>query len=192
MCQYEHLTDGKDSIWCRFFDSNILKTIEYREDIKYHCKYGYKYEISRLMACDLVNNLLITLKSIQTEQRNASKINIYFTHSSTMLTFFSVFGIGNSTSNFDFENIEVENKKRTYRISWMDPMNSNIAFVLYKCNGDDQTRNKKSFKLRVFHNENLIKLNGCTSIDCNLENFLDFYSQFISKCKSSQSVCQLK
>ena len=57
MCQYEYLMDGTNSVWCRFFDTDTLKLVEYREDIKYHCKFGYKYNLSRLMTCDLVSNL---------------------------------------------------------------------------------------------------------------------------------------
>ena len=41
----------------------MLKAIEFREDIKYNCKYAYKYEISRLMTCDLIGNLVENLKA---------------------------------------------------------------------------------------------------------------------------------
>ena len=47
-----------------------------------------------------------------------------------MLPFFAVMGIGNNTNNFNFDNIVVENKNRSYKITKLDPMNSNIAFVL--------------------------------------------------------------
>ena len=62
MCQYEFLMDSTNTIWCKFFDNDTLKLIEYREDIKYHCKYGYKYNLSREMTCDLVGNLIDNLK----------------------------------------------------------------------------------------------------------------------------------
>lgn len=65
MCQYEYLIDKTDSVWCKFFDKETLQLLEYREDIKYHCKYGYKHDISRLMTCDLVKNLLQSLKTYQ-------------------------------------------------------------------------------------------------------------------------------
>ena len=74
MCQYEYLVDGENSIWCKFFDEDILKLVEYKEDIKYHCKYGYKYNISRLMTCDLVKNLLDSLKAF----KNGYQINIFY------------------------------------------------------------------------------------------------------------------
>jgi hypothetical protein len=61
MCQYEYLIDGKNSVWCKFFDKSILQALEHREDIDYNCKYGYRYNISRDMTCDLIENLLDNL-----------------------------------------------------------------------------------------------------------------------------------
>lgn len=61
MCQSDYLIDRTNSVWCKLFDENSLKTLEYREDIKYNCKYGYKHQISQDMTCDLVNNLLENL-----------------------------------------------------------------------------------------------------------------------------------
>ena len=65
MCQYEYLIDGMKSIWCKFIDEEMLKLVEYREDLKYHCKYGYKFNISREMTCDLVSDLTKKLTNIQ-------------------------------------------------------------------------------------------------------------------------------
>lgn len=65
MCQYEFLMDSTESIWCKFFDEKMLKTIAYRQDIKYNCKYGYRFEINKLMTCDLVNNLVESLENFK-------------------------------------------------------------------------------------------------------------------------------
>ena len=62
MCQYEFLIDATNSIWCKFFDKATLKMLEYKEDIEYHCEYGYRHEINSLMTCDLVKNLRENLK----------------------------------------------------------------------------------------------------------------------------------
>lgn len=64
-CQYEYLVDGKDSVWCRFFDNSTLKIKEYEEDIQYYCDYGYKHDISRLMTCDLVDDLVNRLLAMR-------------------------------------------------------------------------------------------------------------------------------
>ena len=64
-CQYEYLINGTNSVWCKYFDKDLLKLLEYREDLKYNCKYSYKYELSRLMTCDLVSDLLTRLNNMQ-------------------------------------------------------------------------------------------------------------------------------
>ena len=105
-----------------------------------------------------------------------------------MLPFYAVMGIDKDSSNFNFNNITIENKNRKYRISSLDPMNSNIAFVLYEC----RKKNVMTFKLRVFQNENLIKTDGCSSSqDCNLDEFLEHFEKFKRTCGSTRSVCKL-
>ena len=80
-------------------------------------------------------------------------MNVFFSHSSGILPFLANFGIGKSEDNFNVTNILAENEARKYRISRLDPMNSNIVFVLFACKND--TNNQTSYKLRAFHNENL-------------------------------------
>jgi hypothetical protein len=65
MCQTEYLTNGTDSIWCKFFDSDILKLFEYRNDIENNCKYGYRHEIASSSTCDLFGDLVQSLESFK-------------------------------------------------------------------------------------------------------------------------------
>ena len=69
----------------------------------------------------------------------------------------------------------------------MDPMNSNIAFVLYEC------RKKKRVKylLKAFLNENQIKIDGCKSDICELDEFLSYYENFKTICVSTMNVCKI-
>lgn len=64
-CQYEFLIDSRRSIWCKFFDDEMIKFIEYGEDIKYNCKYGSRYDINIDMTCDLVRNLFDNLNEFK-------------------------------------------------------------------------------------------------------------------------------
>ena len=189
MCQYEYLIEGKDSIWCKLFDKETLKIMEYKEDIRYNCKYGYKHEISKSMTCDLVINLLDNLKTFkrgfETSNENEKKIQLLFSHSSTMLSFFHALGIGKDDKNFNFNNIFEENQNRKYKLSVMDPMNSNVAFILYKCSSSNQ------YAIRAFHNENLIKLEACRTVDCHFDEFISHFEKFTSQCSSSRKVCRV-
>ena len=184
-CQYEYLLNGTNSIWCKYFDKDLLKLLEYREDLKYNCKYSYKYELSRLMTCDLVSDLLKKLDEMQTN--DSKRAIIYFVDdSSTMLSFLASMGLNYAADSFNLDNIVDINENRAYKTSRMDPMNSNIAFVLYECPTAGSKR--KSHKIRAFHNEKLIKLNNCE--DCDLSDFRrQVESSLLQKCKNSRQVC---
>ncbi len=65
-------------------------------------------------------------------------------------------------------------------------MNSNIAFVLYNCK---QNKVMPEYTMRVFHNENLIKVDGCDSLNCKVKDFIKFFKKFIDKCGSTKKVC---
>lgn len=65
MCEYEYLMDSTESIWCRFFDEDMLKTFTYRTDVDYQCKYGYRFNITTQMTCDLVSNLVESLENFK-------------------------------------------------------------------------------------------------------------------------------
>ena len=105
-----------------------------------------------------------------------------------MLPFYAIMGIDKDPYNFNFSNITIENKNRKYRITQLDPMNSNIAFVLYEC----AINNVVKYKLRAFHNENLIKTEGCSSaLDCDLDEFLNHFVNFKTKCGSTRQVCKI-
>ncbi|CAF0730033.1 unnamed protein product [Brachionus calyciflorus] len=192
MCQYEYLIDKTISIWCKFFDLETIKLLEYKDDLKNNCKYGYKYEISRLMTCDLVKNLLESLKtfkrSYETNDDTLNKFTAYFTHSSTLMSFLSSMGIGKSEDNFDYENILSENINREFKTSSINPTSSNIGFLLFKC---DENSKKPNYLLRVFHNERLVKIDGCQSTDCNLNEFLNYLTFFTSTCKSTKESCKI-
>jgi multiple inositol-polyphosphate phosphatase/2,3-bisphosphoglycerate 3-phosphatase len=193
MCQYEYLIDKTDSVWCKFFDDNDLRLIEYREDIKYHCKYGYKYPLVTAMTCDLLDNLLDNLKNFTTITNTKKRVQLLFGHSSTMLPFYTLLGIARSKSDFNFADIAQENKSRLYRMSQLDPMNTNIAFVVYDCGGGGGVGGDKTkLRVRAFQNERLIKVDGCQSGEsCGLDEFLKFYQKIKANCGSTRSVCQV-
>jgi hypothetical protein len=64
-CQMEYIIDKTKSPWCKLVDNNVLKQFEFYEDITYHCKFGYKYTITKLMTCDLLKDLVDRLKDMK-------------------------------------------------------------------------------------------------------------------------------
>ncbi len=105
-----------------------------------------------------------------------------------MLPFYAVMGIAKDKNNFNFSNITIENKNRKYKVTMLDPMNSNIAFVVYECRNKDVVK----YKLKTFLNENLIKVDGCNSqYVCELDDFLNYFENFKIDCKSTIDVCKI-
>ncbi len=119
---------------------------------------------------------------------SSKRVQLLFTHSSTMLPAYTAFGIARDKDNFNFSNITIENKNRIYKVTQLDPMNSNIAILLYECRENDLV----SYKLRAFHNENLVKIDGCKSENiCELDEFLSYYENFKNSCVSTRNVCKI-
>lgn len=113
-----------------------------------------------------------------------------------MLPFLANFGIGKNATNFNTTDIVNENPNRSFRLSSLDPMNSNIAFVMYACPAANNQTNSVNdttinYKIKAFHNENLIKLEACKTTECSLEEIQAYLKTLISKCVSSEQVCSL-
>jgi hypothetical protein len=140
---------------------------------------------------------LFIIESFESNDQNVSKINILFSHTSGLLPFYANMGIGKDVNNFNYTNIEIENRNRSYRVSQMDPMNTNMAFVLYNCennnNNNNDTANSSSsnYILRAFLNEQLVKLDMCQSKDCTLDEFQAYMASRIGNCVSTRQVCSL-
>jgi hypothetical protein len=191
MCQYEYVIDGTDSVWCKYFDARWLRLVEYREDIKNNCRYGKRRAMNTLKECDLVRNALDSLnefvKGYETSDDQAKKIQLLFSHSSTVTPFYTILGLGVSESDFDENDIFSENVNRKFRGTFLDPMNSNVALVLYRSEGENGQANR--YTVRAFHNENLVKIKPCKAAECELSELIDFFSEFVSVCGSSREYC---
>lgn len=60
-CEFEYLVSGNTSIWCKFFDTRMLKALELQDDIKYNCKYSQKRSLTREMVRALLAHLSASL-----------------------------------------------------------------------------------------------------------------------------------
>ena len=193
MCQYEYVIDGTDSVWCKFFDTEWLKLVEYREDIKNNCRYGKRHEMNTLKECDLVKNALDSLKGFVTvyenDDENATKFHLLFSHSSTVTPFYTILGIGKDENDFNINDIFTENRNRKFRNTFIDPMNSNIALIAYRCD-DPKNSAASKYLVRAFHNENLIKIEACKTVDCNMDELTTYFSRFVNSCGSSKNYCR--
>ena len=81
---------------------------------------------------------------------------------------------------------------RNFKLSEMMPSAGNLAFILYKCQGEN--------RVQAFWNEREIRIPGCSEDNfvgnpCSLRSFLSFYANFHpksdSKC-SFENICSVE
>lgn len=119
---------------------------------------------------------------------------MFFAHSSTIVPFFTALRIADNMANFNLSNIVQENKRREFTTPDLDPMNSNIAFVVYKANFKRPYDGSKlpKYYVKIFRNERAIRLPACGyEKNCDLQMFLKYYKSFVQSCGSARDVCQL-
>ncbi|KAI4456534.1 multiple inositol polyphosphate phosphatase-related [Holotrichia oblita] len=146
------------------YSNTSYKVMEYNEDLKYYWVDGYGKEITYKQACSTFNNML----DFMTGEDAYPQAVLYFTHSGTLLKMLSHLNLYKDDKSLwaaDYDN----NHNRKWRVSKIDTFGSNLAFILYKCNGEN--------KLLVLHNEVPVKLPSCPDSElCDLEKIKDYYS----------------
>ncbi|KAI4456531.1 multiple inositol polyphosphate phosphatase-related [Holotrichia oblita] len=152
------------------YSNTSYKVMEYSEDLKYYWVDGYGKEITYKQACSTFNNML----DFMTGEDAYPQAVLYFTHSGTLLKMLSHLNLYKDDKSLwaaDYDN----NHNRKWRVSKIDTFGSNLAFILYKCNGEN--------KLLVLHNEVPVKLPSCPDSElCDLEKIKDYYSSSITEC----------
>lgn len=109
-----------------------------------------------------------------------------------MIPFLTAMNIGNDKGNFNLTNIAKENKRRGFRVFDLDPMNSNIAFVVYKAQfKEPMATHSPNYFVKIFRNERAIGIKACGhEKNCDLMRFLEYYKNFVKECGSTSQVCQ--
>jgi hypothetical protein len=123
-------------------------------------------------------------------QNPVQKMSLYFSRTGTMVSFLTTLKLYEPGPEFNSENIQTLNENRLWRLSKIDPLNSNIAFVLYKYNGLSEI--KPEYIIKVFHNEKQVRIAGCDGFACDFNSFFTYYSEFLAKCKDSRQICRIE
>lgn len=50
------------SVWCRFFDVNALRAMEFAEDLEYYWNDGYGYELTHRIACPAIADMFAAIE----------------------------------------------------------------------------------------------------------------------------------
>ncbi len=147
------------------------------------CKVCHLCAFAQVWYCLSVENSTLSVKPVK-------KMVLYFTRTGTMVSFLRALNLFQPGLEFYSDNIEQLSENRLWRLSKIDPLNSNLAFVLYQYTGPDL--HKPKYIIKVFHNEKQVRVTGCNSYQCDLDKFLSRSRQFINSCKNSKSSCTIE
>ncbi|XP_066137495.1 multiple inositol polyphosphate phosphatase 1 isoform X2 [Euwallacea fornicatus] len=157
------------SPWCSLFSENHFKVLEYMEDLKYYWQDGYGYDLSYKQACpafgDMINHF---------DFGAYPKATIYFTHSGTLLKMLAHLGLYKDQIPLTADKFETM-ANRKWKTSLIDSFATNLAFLLYDCNGTK--------KMLTLHQENIVTLPACPGEElCEFTKINDYYSRSIDSC----------
>ena len=109
-----------------------------------------------------------------------TKVLLQFSHAGSIKKVYSIFGLFKDDDPLKADNI-CSQENRKWRSSMIAPFTSNLALVLYECG--------KELKIAAFHNENPVKLGGCSDLLCAYEEFVEVYNPIAEECDLKKICC---
>ncbi|XP_052761831.1 multiple inositol polyphosphate phosphatase 1-like [Mya arenaria] len=154
----------------------------------------YGDPLTSRVACPLVRHMLGNLKAamntswdysnITQEQANRgyTAANFLFGHSETVAQLMATLGLYKDNTPLLATNREAL-RDRKFKSSKLLPFSANLAFVLYACKAgpnDDNPDNK--FLVKMFVNEEVVRIPGCNADACPLDTMLQQYANITNSC----------
>lgn len=170
LCTYEFGL-AKSSLWCDLFDDSQLKYLEYIADVDdFYAAYG-KHKAT--IYGNLVKSSCAILDGIHENLigRRKNRARLLFTHSEVIQRIVARLIDFSDDDSYSFNKIRQSlsdnniNENRKWRTSVISPFASNIAFIKYKCNDDDQ-------KIITSVQQYPLKVASCKTnqIDCDYDS----------------------
>ncbi|KAK9720672.1 Histidine phosphatase superfamily (branch 2) [Popillia japonica] len=167
--------NNRVSLWCTPFDKDIIKVLEYSEDLKHYWLDGYGFEITYKHACPLIKSMMEFFNSNQ----EYPKIVLNFTHSGVLLKVLSHLQLYKDETPLRHDCL---NKNRKWQTSRIGGFGSNITFVLYTIGG--------KYKLLTLHQERIIRLPCCPDSDlCDFDVVRKYYISSLRDCNFDEMCC---
>lgn len=194
VCKFESAM-FRESDWCLLLSKEELDQLEYIKDADAYYTDGYGETALPKQSCPVIKDLLERLaessqidSSFSTSSSSRASVDepklktyLHFTHSDAMKKMIAVFNLFNNPSGYtDFE---MESflaggsvpKNRQWLTSVLVPFSSNLSFVLYR----KPIGPVNEHKILVLVNERPVHVEGCSTIDCNLDQFLATYADLL-------------
>ncbi|XP_075697312.1 multiple inositol polyphosphate phosphatase 1 [Rhinoderma darwinii] len=191
-CSFElAINNVANSPWCRLFDEEDAKVLEYLNDLKQYWKRGYGFAINSRSSCNLFQHIFQHLDNAVSESKRSQQISMpvvmQFGHAETLLPLLALMGLFKDEKPLTAENFSthMEQKFRSGRIV---PYASNLVFVLYHC--DLAESPKEEYQVQMLLNENLLPFPHSQESVCLFEDLKKQYSHLLDSCHVKDE-CQL-
>lgn len=191
-CSFElSINNTENSPWCRLFDEEDAKVLEYLNDLKQYWKRGYGFDINSRSSCNLFQHIFQHLETTVSESKRSQPISnpvvMQFGHAETLLPLLALMGLFKDEKPLTADSFcsQSEQKFRSGRIV---PYASNLVFVLYHCDLVDSA--EEEYQVQMLLNENLLPFPHSQESVCLFDNLKKQYSHLLNDCRVKEE-CEL-
>ncbi|XP_042288958.1 multiple inositol polyphosphate phosphatase 1-like [Thunnus maccoyii] len=189
LCAFEFAIKAVNSPWCRLFDEDDAKVMEYASDLREFWKRGHGYNIKSKSSCILFHDVFCRLNKSASENKSGQQVTEAVTvqvgHASTLLPLLTLLGFFKDNDTLTSTNY-ANQTERSFRTSHMLPFAANLLLVLYDCGGGD-------LRLQPLLNEKPVTFPGLTDQQASMPLYRDVrehYRELLQGC-DFETECQL-
>ncbi|XP_077115014.1 multiple inositol polyphosphate phosphatase 1 [Ranitomeya variabilis] len=191
-CSFElAINNVVNSPWCRLFDEEDAKILEYLNDLKQYWKRGYGYDINSRSSCHLFQHIFQHLDNAVSESKRSQQIStpvvMQFGHAETLLPLLALMGLFKDEKPLMADNFSTHLEQR-FRSGRIVPYASNLVFVLYHCDFTENPR--EEYQVQMLLNESLLPFPHSQESVCVFEDLKKQYSHLLNRCHVKDE-CQL-
>ncbi|KAM8924852.1 multiple inositol polyphosphate phosphatase 1 [Pelodytes ibericus] len=183
-CSFElAIKNTVNSPWCKLFDEEDGKVLEYLNDLKQYWKRGYGFDINSRSSCNLFQHIFQHLDSAVNESKRLQQIStpvvMQFGHAETLLPLLALMGLFKDEKPLLADSFTLQGERK-FRSGHIVPYASNLVLVLYHCDLAETTQ--EEYQVQMLLNENLLPFPHSHQSVCHYDDLKKQYSHLIDHC----------
>ncbi|XP_073452422.1 multiple inositol polyphosphate phosphatase 1 [Aquarana catesbeiana] len=191
-CSFElAINNTVNSPWCRLFDEEDAKVLEYLNDLKQYWKRGYGFDINSRSSCNLFQHIFQHLETAVSESKRSQQISnpvvMHFGHAETLLPLLALMGLFKDEKPLTADSFSSQNELK-FRSGRIVPYASNLVLVLYHCELVENP--EEEYQVQMLLNENLLPFPHSQQSVCLFDDLKKQYSHLLSNCRVREE-CEL-
>jgi multiple inositol-polyphosphate phosphatase/2,3-bisphosphoglycerate 3-phosphatase len=188
------LQESNTRNWCRFFDQEMLLSMDFYQDLKHFYKKSHgDGTTGHLLAWEIASPLLQDFFTSMKQKilgQSTIQAHFRFAHAETILPFVTLLNL----TQFDPDQHTIlhanftikELLERKFHSSFLSPFAANIGFVLYQCPSLSKKEQKEHF-VKLFLNEKEVQMKDCHKNLCRFEFLEKKFQKWLQEYNFQQS-----